>query len=105
MTLSFSGANLESASVHKHLKWNNHVDDINARADKRLFQLEALRFKLNRETIKKLYLSYIRPIVKYSDVAFTNILVQLPKWWPCNGHSWEFFGRNGFYVPLRPKLA
>ena len=42
MPLSFSGA--KSVSVHKHLgltfsfdlKWNNHVDDINARVDKRL---------------------------------------------------------------------
>ena len=81
MPLSFSGANLESVSVHKHLgltfssdlKWNNHVDDINARADKRLCQLEALRFKLNRKTLEILYISYIRPIVEYSDVAFANI--------------------------------
>ena len=63
MPLSFSWANLESVSVHKHLgltfssdlKWNNHVDDINARADKRLCQLEALRFKLNRKTLEILY--------------------------------------------------
>ena len=81
MPLSFSGANLKSVSVHKHLgltfssdlKWNNHVDDINARADKRLCQLEALRFKLNRKTLEILYISYIRPIVEYSDVAFDNI--------------------------------
>ena len=79
MRLSFSGANLESVSVHKHLtfssdlKGNNHVDDINARADKRLCQLEALRFKLNRKTLEILYISYIRPIVEYSDVAFDNI--------------------------------
>ena len=81
MPLSFSGANLESVSVHKHLgltfssdlKWNNHVDDINARADKRLCQLEALRFKLNRKTLEIVYISYIRPIVEYSDVAFDNI--------------------------------
>ena len=81
MQLSFFGANLESASVHKHLgltfssdlKWNNHVDDINARADKRLCQLEALHFKLNRKTLEILYISYIWPIVEYSDVAFDNI--------------------------------
>ena len=81
MPLSFSGANLESVSVHKHLgltfssdlKWNNHVDDINARADKRLCQLEALRFKLNRKNLEMLYISYTRPIVEYSDVAFDNI--------------------------------
>ena len=81
MLLSFSGANLESVSVHKHLgltfssdlKWNNHVDDINARADKRLCQLEALRFKLKRKTLEILYISYIRPIVEYSDVAFDTI--------------------------------
>ena len=56
----FSGAKLEFVSVHKHLgltfssdlKWNNHVDDINARADKRLCQLEALRFKLNRKNLE-----------------------------------------------------
>ena len=64
MPLSFPGANLESISVHKHLgltlssdlKWNNHVDDINARADKRLCQLEALRFKLNRKTLENIYI-------------------------------------------------
>ena len=74
----FFGANLESVSVHKYLgltfssdlKWNNHVDDINARADKRLCQLEALRFKLNRKTLDILFISYTRPI---GDVAFDNI--------------------------------
>ena len=77
----FFGANLESVSVHKHLGltfssdllWNIHVDDINARADKRLCQLEALRFKLNRKILEILYIFYIRPIVEYSDVAFDNI--------------------------------
>ena len=55
LPLSFFGANLESLSVHKHLaltfssdlKGNNHIDDINARAAKRLCQLEALHFILN----------------------------------------------------------
>ena len=32
-----------------------------------------LRFKLNRKTLEILYISYIRPIVEYSDVAFDNI--------------------------------
>ena len=56
----FSGANLASVSVHKHLgltfssglKWNNQIDDINVLADKRLCQQEALRFKLNRNTLE-----------------------------------------------------
>ena len=50
MPLFFSSASLESVSVYKHLgltfssdlKWNNHIDDINARADKRLCQLEVV---------------------------------------------------------------
>ena len=49
------------------------ADDINARADKRLCQLEALLFKLNRKTLQFLYISYIWPIVEYSDMAFDNI--------------------------------
>ena len=76
MPLSFSRANVESVSIYKHLgltfssdlKWNNHVDDINARADKRLCQLEALRFKVNRKYLEILYISYIRPIVEYVNV-------------------------------------
>ena len=80
MPLSFSGANLESVSVHKHLgltfssdlKWDNHVNDINARADKRLSQLEALRFKLNRKTLEISYISYIRPIVKHSILEYSD---------------------------------
>ena len=71
MPLSFSGANLESVSVHKHLgltfssdlKWNNHVDDKSACAAKRLCQLGALRFKLNRKTLEILYVSYIRQLL------------------------------------------
>ena len=72
--------NLESVSVHKHLgltfssdlKWDNHVNDINARADKRLSQLEALRFKLNRKTLEISYISYIRPIVKHSILEYSD---------------------------------
>ena len=45
----------------------------NARADNRLCQLEALRFKLNRKTLEILYIYYIQLIVEYSDVAFDNI--------------------------------
>ena len=36
-------------------------------------QLEALLFKLNRKTLEMLYISYIRPIVEYSHVAFDDI--------------------------------
>ena len=78
--LVFSGTDLKSVTVHKHLgltfssdlKWKNHIDDICTRAERRLSQLHALRFKLNRKTLETLYMSYIRPIVEYSDVVFTN---------------------------------
>ena len=57
------------------LKWNiNHVDDISARAEKRL---EALRFKLNRKTLEILHVSYIPPIVEYMWFSITYPMMKI----------------------------
>ena len=105
MPLSFFGANLESVSIHKHLgltfssdlKWNNHVNVINARADKRLCQLEALRFKLNRKYLEILYISYIRPIVKYVNVKKLILFADI-----VHGNAPSYLQQDLPPPPLRP---
>lgn len=69
---------------HKHLgitlqnngKWNDHITEIIGRAQKRVDILRGLMFRLDRRSLEKLYISFVRPILEYSDVVWDNITDQ-----------------------------
>ena len=66
--LVMNGAVLQEVKSHKHLgvtlsdnlSWNAHVEDLVINAGKCLDVLNALKYKLDRSTLEKLYFAFIR---------------------------------------------
>jgi hypothetical protein len=82
------GEPIKKVNHHKHLglivsqdlTWNEHIIEISAKANKRLGVLRSLKHKLDRHSLEKIYLGFIRPILEYGDVIWdtpTDILKPL----------------------------
>ena len=71
---------LKEASTHKHLgitfssscTWSEHINNITDTAWKRLNIIRALKFKISRLALEKLYTAYVRPLLEYSDSVWDN---------------------------------
>ena len=65
---------------HKHLgvilqsdgKWREHIHQITRKASKRLDILRSFRHTMDRKSLEKLYISYVRPILEYSSSVWAN---------------------------------
>ena len=76
--LTMDGQIITRVTNHKHLglaiaddlSWNKHIDDIIAKANQRLGILRSLKFKLDRLSLERIYLSLIRPILEYGDIVW-----------------------------------
>ena len=72
---------LSRVRTHKHLglvlnselTWKDHVSYTCKRVSKRLGLLHKFKRKLNRATLSKLYLCWIRPIIEYCSVCYDNL--------------------------------
>jgi histone H3/H4 len=79
-TIRLNGVEIKEVSNHKHLgitlqrdaKWSTHIAEITSRAKRRLDVLRSYAYTLDRRSIEKLYISYIRPILEYSDTVWDN---------------------------------
>lgn len=71
---------LDNISKHKHLglnlssnaKWADHIQDIYARACKRINIMRYLKNKIDRQSLEKLYIGFIRPILEYGNIIWDN---------------------------------
>ena len=78
--LVMNNSKLHSVTEHKHLglilsndgSWHKHIDMIVKKAFHRLNIIRRFKFILNRQTLEKLYFSYVRPILEYADVIWDN---------------------------------
>ena len=78
--LLFNNHPVMQHDCHKHLgltfnkkgTWSDHISTIYKNASSRLNILRMLKHKVDRNTLKTLYISYIRPILEYSDVVWDN---------------------------------
>jgi hypothetical protein len=50
--------------------WNKHIELVIDKAYSRLNILRMLKFRLDRLSLEKLYLSFIRPLLEYGDVVW-----------------------------------
>ena len=65
---------------HKHLglmissdfSWNSHTKIIQEKAFKRLGALRRHKFDLDRRSLSKLYTTFLRPMLEYSDIIWDN---------------------------------
>ena len=70
-----NNSSLEIVDVHKHLgvyissdnKWNKHIELIIASTSKQIAHLRKSKYILPKETLNKLYCTYIRPLLEYAS--------------------------------------
>ena len=71
---------INEVTVHKHLglvfnnkiSWTDHINNICKQCDKRLDIIQKMRCTLKRACIEKLYKSFIRSLLDYTDVIYDN---------------------------------
>lgn len=65
---------LPFTNTHKHLgvtlstdgKWQEHIKNITKSAAEILSTMRALKFQFNRKISSQIYISYMRPVLKYA---------------------------------------
>ena len=79
-SLSFNSTNLILVEDHKHLgvtlsfngTWHKHISNLVSSANKILGSMQILKFKLKRQTLNQIYISYLRPILEYASIVWDN---------------------------------
>ena len=79
--LYFNGEEINQVDRHKHmgimlssdLTWQSHVDDIVSKADTRLNIMSRLHYLLDRNILKTMYTSFVRPTLEYGDTVCCNL--------------------------------
>lgn len=59
-------------TLNKHGKWKEHITNITISASKILGIMRLLKFKLRRESLNQIYISFMRPILEYASVVWDN---------------------------------
>ena len=78
--LQMNSVPIQEVVNHKHLgitisnngSWHDHIHSIVDKAYRRLNILRKYRFLLDRFSLETIYMSYIRPILEYGDIAWDN---------------------------------
>ncbi|PJE78081.1 hypothetical protein CI610_02987 [invertebrate metagenome] len=79
-SLTFNNTPIQITNQHKHLgvvfsndcKWNIHVEYMVKKVNKYIATLRKLKLILNRNTLEKMYLTYIRPLLEYACEVWDN---------------------------------
>ena len=83
-SLYLNDVRIEEVNTHKHLgvylsqrlDWQNHVEYITDKVSTRLNLLRSLKFTLDRNSLQKIYFTFIRTVLEYADVAWDNCTQQ-----------------------------
>ena len=71
---------INEVTHHKHLgissssdgTWHEHINYIASKAWQRIYILRKLKFLLDRESLNRAYVSFIRPILEYANIVWDN---------------------------------
>ena len=71
---------IPEVEFHKHLciffsndlTWHKHIDYVSTKAWERINVMRKLKFTLDRSSLEKIYLTFIRPLLEYGDILFDN---------------------------------
>ncbi len=80
LNLVMNNTNIKQVASHKHLgvtiqsncKWTDHIKEITQKASKKVDQLRSLMHKLDRNTLQKMYFTFVRPLLEYADIVWCN---------------------------------
>ncbi len=83
--LIMNGTVLNNVASHKHLgvtfsknlSWQEHIEDLATNAGRCLDILNALKYKLDRATLEKLYFAFVRSKLEYANIVWDNCSKQL----------------------------
>ena len=78
--LSMEGSVLKEVTHHKHvgiiltkdLSWHKHICSIEEKAKSRINRLSQFKYRLDRRSLERVYISNIRPIMEYGDVIWAG---------------------------------
>lgn len=56
--------------------WKQHINSIHEKACIRLNLLKLVKYKLCRCSLKKIYFSFIRPVLEYADIVWTIVQIE-----------------------------
>lgn len=81
LTIILNGVRLQQVHVHRHLglniqsdlRWTSHIEGKIAKAKRSLHQLHRVRGSLTPQALVAIYSTYIRPIVEYGSLAYSNL--------------------------------
>ena len=76
----FDGTYVQNVEEHTHLgvtfksnaTWSSHIEKIYVKACSRINILRMLKYNVDRLSLLKIYLSFIRPIIEYACVVWNN---------------------------------
>ena len=85
--LFLNNTRIKETARHKHLgltfsstcNWNDHVRNISDKACIRLKLLRALKFRVSRKSLEKMYIAFVRPLIEYSDIVWDNCSMETKK--------------------------
>ncbi len=78
--LKMDGHTIKIVKEHKHLgitlqsngKWNSHIREITVKAKRKVDNMRGLMYKLDRITLEKMYMTFVRPILEYGSMVWLN---------------------------------
>ena len=65
---------------HKHLgvilsndgTWHEHYNLITSKARQKIYVMRKLKFMLDRDSLNKIYISFVRPTLEYANIVWDN---------------------------------
>ena len=78
--VSMHNSVLEDAAHHRHLGlvlsnnlgWTNHIDEVYVNVMKRLDIIQSFKFKLDKNSLERFYLSFVLPILEYGAIVWSG---------------------------------
>ena len=78
--LVFDNVQISFVEHHKHLgltlsangKWREHIRQLTESDSKILGMMRAVKFKISRNSLNQLYISFLRPLLEYASVVWHN---------------------------------
>ena len=76
----FKNSSIDSVQEHKHLgltirndlTWSSHVNALVEKSIKLVNIMRSVQHRLQRSTLETIYISFIRPLLEYGDIVWSN---------------------------------
>ena len=61
-----------SRTFSSDLKWTHHINEVETKANNKLNLLKKLKFKLDRQSLESIFMSFLRPTLAYPDYIWAG---------------------------------